>query len=88
MTTGGKIDEDDLDTPADLGIRRNSSNEAKAIADLALSVAALAVDIGATARRIDTLEGPERAGLLAGLARQLAEAGDAMHDARRVITDL
>ncbi len=82
------MDADDFETPVDLGIRRNSSVEAKAIADLALSLAALAVDIGSSARRVDELEGAERAGLLAGLARQLGEGGDALHDARRIVSEL
>ena len=80
--------EEDDKTPTDLGLRRPSTHEARAIADLGLALAAIAVDIGTSAGRIDALEGAERAGFLTGLARQLGEIGDALHDARRICTDM
>lgn len=80
------IDHDE--TPVDIGLRRNSSPEAKALANLGLSLAAVATDIATSAGRLDGLTGPERAGFLTGLARQLGELGDALHDARRICTDM
>jgi hypothetical protein len=82
------MDNDDDKTPTDIGIRRPATHEARAIADLGLALAAIAVDIGTSAGRLDQLEGAERAGFLAGLARQLGEIGDALHDARRVCTNM
>lgn len=86
MTTGDPVDE--FETPVDLGIRRNASTEARALADFALALAALANDVGTSARRIDELEGAERAGFLAGLSKQLGDIAEAAHDARRIIADL
>jgi hypothetical protein len=80
--------ETDDKTPTDIGLRRPSTPEARAIADLGLALAAIAVDIGTSAGRFDRLEGAERAGFLTGLARQLGEIGDALHDARRICTDM
>jgi len=76
--------ENDDNTPTDITLRRPATHEARAIADLGLALAAIAVDIGTSAGRIDKLEGAERAGFLTGLARQLGEVGDALHDARRI----
>lgn len=87
MSTEGDSD-DDYTTPDDLALRRPASTEARAIADLALSLAALATDIGTTSRRVDAVAGAERAGLLVGLARQLGDAADAMHEARRIVSDM
>lgn len=81
------MDNDDK-TPTDIGLRRPSTREARAIADLGLSLAAVAVDIGTSAGRLDGLEGAEREGFLTGLARQLGEIGDALHDARRVCSNM
>lgn len=80
--------ENDDKTPTDIGLRRPATRESRAIADLALSLAAIATDIGTSAGRLDALTGAERAGFLAGLARQLGEVGDALHDARRVCTNM
>lgn len=76
------------ETPVDLGLRKSSSLEARSIADLSFAVAALATDIGEVARHLDSLTGVERDALLVGLARKLGEAGDALHDGRRVITEM
>ena len=78
------VNHDDDETPVNAGLRRSATREARAVADLGLALAAIAVDIGTSAGRIDALAGPERAGFLAGLARQLGEIGDALHDARRI----
>lgn len=82
------MEDDDGETPADLGLRKSSSLEARAIADLSFAVAALASDIGEVARNLDSREGVERDALLVGLARRLGEAGDALHEGRRVVTDM
>lgn len=80
---------DDFDpTPVDLGLRKSSSLAARAIADLSFATAALATDIGEVARHLDSLEGVERDALLVGLARKLGEAGDALHDGRRIVTEM
>ena len=82
------MEDDDGTTPADLGLRKSSSLEARAIADLSFAVAALATDIGEVARHLDRLTGVERDALLIGLSRRLGEAGDALHEGRRVVTDM
>ena len=82
------MEDDDGSTPADLGLRKSSSLEARAIADLSFAVAALATDIGEAARHLDRLEGIERDALLTGLARRLGEAGDALHDGRREVSEM
>lgn len=81
--------EDDRDeTPADLGLRKSSSIAARALADLSFAVAALASDIGQVARYLDGTSGIERDALLSGLARRLGEAGDALHDGRREVSEM
>jgi len=80
--------EDDGKTPADLGLRKSSSLEARAIADLSFAVSALATDIGEVARNLDRHTGIERDALLSGLAHRLGQAGDALHDGRRVVTEM
>ena len=79
---------DDGTTPADLGLRKSSSLEARAIADLSFAVNALAADIGEVARNLDRYTGVERDALLTGLARKLGDAGDALHDGRRVVAEM
>lgn len=82
------MEDDDGTTPADLGLRRSSSLEARAVADLSLTVAALATDIGEVARNLDRLTGVERDALLIGLAKRLGDAGDALHEGRRAVGDM
>lgn len=84
----GVPDDDEFDTPIDLNLRRPASPASRAIANLALSVGALAVDLGTSARNLDELEGAERAGFLVGLARKLGEAAEGFHEARRLIQEM
>ena len=80
--------DDDGSTPADLGLRRSSSLEARTIANLSFSIAALAADCSEVARNLDSLTGPDRVAILTGLAKRLGEAGDALHEGRRALTEM
>lgn len=80
--------DDPEDTPIDLGLRRNASRESKALANCSLCLNAIARQLGEAASCVDKLEGTERAGYLAGLARQLGLTGDELHEARRIIEDM
>lgn len=78
----------DDSTPVELALRRPESPEARALYGLACALSDLALDITEVARHFDGSESDARDGILDGVARKLAEAGDLMHDARRAVTGM
>lgn len=64
------------------------SDASRAIADVALALHGIAIDLAQAARVIDGLEGDARAHLLSDLERRLGELGDGAHAARRAVAGL
>ncbi len=79
-------DGDEADTPRPE--RVGSSHEARALADLGLALASIAVRIGEAAGNCDKLEGDKRKSLFLDIAHEIADHGDNCHVIRRLIEEI
>lgn len=76
----------DDETPP--GPVRIPSNRSTVLADLALSLNAVAQHCAEAARLVDSMGSAERGAYLHDLAERLGQLGDLSHEARRVMTDM
>jgi hypothetical protein len=74
-------------TPADAGLRRDAAPEAIACANLGLIFTELGRTLAALARRVDSVQGIERAALFAQIGRELREQADLSHETARLFED-
>lgn len=78
----------DGDEETDPGTRREPSERASVLGDLALALNGVALHCAEAARLVDSLEGAARAAYLDDLARRLGQLGDLAHEARRAMKDM
>lgn len=82
------VDHDPEHTPVDIGLRRPISDAGRLLANGGLKLIEIGRVVVEAGRRADGLAGIERAGYLAGAARQLGVTADELHVIRRILDDM
>ena len=80
--------DDDLETPPDLGIRSPATPERLALGTLELAVHGTSASLRAIRQRWDEATPNERKALAENVAADARELGDAAHDLARLMTEI